>query len=72
MLQWAQFKANSTMKGVQESISKMGTSEGDKTKTAREEECKERSAELDKKKAERAERKSKLTEQWEANRAGGK
>jgi hypothetical protein len=72
MLQWAQFKANSTMKGVQESISKMGTSEGDKTKTAREQECKERSTELDKKKAERAERKSKLTEQWEANRAGGK
>jgi hypothetical protein len=67
MLQWAQYKANSTMKGVQESISKMGTSEGDKTKTAREQECKERSSELKKRRNGRAQ--IKLRSEWEANRA---
>jgi hypothetical protein len=72
MMQWAQFKANSTMKGVQESLSNLGKTKGDESKVTRENERNEMSSELDKKKAERAERKSKLTAQWEANRAGGK
>jgi hypothetical protein len=70
MMQWAQFKANSTLKGVQESLNNLGSTVGDKSKVAREQERTEMSSELDKKKAERAERKSKLTAQWEANRAG--
>jgi hypothetical protein len=72
MMQWAQFKANSTLKGVQESLNNLGKTKGDEAKVTREQERNEMSSELDKKKAERAERKAKLTEQWEANRAGGK
>jgi hypothetical protein len=70
MMQWAQFKANSTFKGVKESLDNLGSTAGDKAKVTREQERTEASSELDKKKAERAERKSKLTAQWEANRAG--
>jgi hypothetical protein len=70
MFLWAQHKANSTIKGVQESLENLGSTKGDKDKIAREQERNEMSSELDKKKADRAERKAKLTEQWAANRAG--
>ena len=70
MFLWGQHKANNTMKGVKDSISSLGSTAGDKEKVARERERNDRAKELEKKNAERAERKSKLTEQWAKNRAG--
>jgi len=70
MFMWAQHKANEALKQVREGASSMGSTEGDKSKVAREQERNSMSAELDAKKVERAERKAKLTEQWSKNRAG--
>jgi len=69
---WAKHQANSAAKGLRESIGSLGQTDGDKSKIERANARNEAAAELEKKKAERAERKAKLTEQWAKNRAGGK
>lgn len=68
---WAKQQANSASNSIRESLNSLGPTEGDKSKTDRANARKDAAAELERKKAERAERKAKLTEQWAQNKAGG-
>ena len=68
---FAKQQAKSTASSLRESISSLGPTEGDKQKVDRANARKDAAVELDRKKAERAERKAKLTEQWAKNKSGG-
>lgn len=69
---FAKQQANSAAKGVRDSIGSLGQTAGDKEKIARASARSDAAAELEKKKAERAERKAKLTEQMNKHRAGNR
>lgn len=68
---FAKQQASGAASSLRESIKSLGPTEGDKTKVDRANARNEAAAELEKKKAERAVRKAKLTEQWAKNKQGG-
>ena len=69
MFSFLSFKGAGAAKDVQAGLSSLKPTEKDKEVATREQERKLKAAELEKKNKERAERKSKLTEQWAKNKA---